>query len=82
MQSATASLWIGPQLRKLRVLADLRAGEVARRAGLNATQLSHIESGRRPVSPARAGQILRAITPPPAGPSRSGGQERAQALAA
>ena len=54
-------MWIGRQLRVLRVLSEIRAGEVAQRAGLSAEQLSHIESGRRPVTPERAGRILVAI---------------------
>jgi len=64
MQNAAAPQWIGPQLRKLRVLADLRATEVAKRAGISAEQLSHLECGRRPASPERVGRILAAMATP------------------
>jgi hypothetical protein len=49
----------------LRAVADVPAVEVARRAGLHADQLSHIEAGRRPVTVERAAAIIAAIAAAP-----------------
>jgi transcriptional regulator with XRE-family HTH domain len=66
VEQTLAKFWIGPQLKKLRVLQDRRARDVARGAGLSKELLSHIETGRRPVTPDRVGRILAAIGGAPA----------------
>ena len=57
----SAPLWLGRELRLLRAMADLTAQDVARRAGIDRTQLSHIEAGRRAVTPERAVRIVAAL---------------------
>jgi DNA-binding XRE family transcriptional regulator len=59
----SAPLWLGRELRLLRTIADLTARDVARRAGIDRTLLSHIEAGRRPITPERAVRILSALAP-------------------